>query len=120
MKTATITKEIAEVVAENVAEAFRAWSYELLWEDGKLVEDANGDLVTVRSKYGPRVVEGYSDFGGYSIVWEEGSPYGWTHLTGGGIEEEFGFTVEAVELPDEVEYLEAIDGIAVLIIPKES
>lgn len=57
---------------------------------------------------GPRLVKDYSwsDIGNpapYAIVWEDGSPYEWCFLFPyGGVEEEFGFNVKAVEIPKSV------------------
>jgi hypothetical protein len=48
----------------------------------------------------------------YSIVWEEG-PYEWAYLfPTGGVDQEFGFTVAAVDLPDGL-YAEPVTSWAV-------
>lgn len=78
--------------------------------------DAEKVLAAVRRQFavwatdepGPKLVKDYDYLGGgnaapYAIVWEDGSPYEWCHLFPyGGIEEEFGFKVKPVEIPDTV------------------
>lgn len=54
----------------------------------------------------------------WAIIWEEG-PYEWTYLfPHGGIEEEFGFNLKAVNLPAGV-WTEAITSWAIAIYPKD-
>lgn len=54
----------------------------------------------------------------WAIVWEEG-PYDWAHLFPyGGIDEEFGFRHNEVEIPDGV-WTECITGWAIAVYPKD-
>lgn len=67
----------------------------------------------VEPGYGPRIFA--SEFGP-AIVWEDGSPYGWVFLCpGGGVEEEFGFTVPAMREVQGVEMLEPLNNCALVI-----
>lgn len=55
----------------------------------------------VQEGYGPKLLENWDGID-FAIVWEEGAPYDWAFLIGGGIEEEFGFQVPAAKLPKTV------------------
>jgi hypothetical protein len=58
--------------------------------------------------YAPKVIEQRG--GNPAICWESGAPYQWALLVNyGGVDEEFGFGVEAAELPAGVE-VEAYNG----------
>ena len=74
---------------------------------------------------GPQLVKDYDWLGDdwlgdggapYAVLWESG-PYEWTYLAGeGGIEEEFGFKIKAVEFPEAV-FVEPITHFALGIYP---
>lgn len=90
-----VTKRQAEEVLEAVAKQFESW---------------------VTDGYGPKLM---TDFDGHDwvIMWEEGSPYQWTYMfPGGGIEEEFGFRIPEVQLPDGV-WAEALTSYSLAVYP---
>lgn len=107
--TAPIAATAAKVI-DAIVEAFKPWTHDVVF-DGD--DDLTGRFV--RLPYGPKLVADYRGYGP-SIVWEEGSPYGWVHLIGGGVDEEFGFRVPATKLPEDVDYLDPIDSIAVMVV----
>lgn len=65
----------------------------------------------VQEGYGPKLLEDWDGID-FAIVWEEGAPYGWTQLLGGGIEEEYGFTVPEAKIPATV-WTEAVNSCVV-------
>lgn len=99
--TKQVTKKQGEAVLGAVKEQFKSWL------------DAGYDP--------PVLVMEFTFLGGEAvptIVWEEG-PYDWSmFVPGGGVEEEFGFTIKEVELPDGV-FAEAMTGWALGIYPTE-
>ncbi|RLE16365.1 MAG: hypothetical protein DRJ50_15140, partial [Actinobacteria bacterium] len=78
-----VTKAQAEKCLAAVKDRYKAWL-----GDG-------ADEPVLRMKF-----DWFGD-PGPAIVWE-GGPYEWTMLVYGGIEEEFGFKLEAVEFPKTV------------------
>lgn len=88
---ATVTKRQQQQVLAAVKEQFKVW---------------------VEAGYEPKLM----DYDGTpSVVWEEG-PYDWTMLTGGGVEEEFGFRVPAGNYPEGV-FLEPLNGCVLGLYP---
>jgi hypothetical protein len=70
----------------------------------------------------PVLVENWEGWGAgqaaWAILWEEG-PFEWTYLfPHGGIEEEFGFRIAEVALPDRV-WCEAYNSWSIAIYPRE-
>jgi hypothetical protein len=58
-----------------------------------------------------RNYEGWTSTTDWAVIWE-GGPYDWSMYLDGGIEEEFGARLQAIELPDGV-WAEPINGFAV-------
>lgn len=108
-----VTRKQAEGVLAALHKAFPSYVQEFA--------DGNYDrLVPMApdSEYLPKI---FTDFDGhpYVIIWESGSPYGWTHLfPHGGIDEEYGGKHPAVDLPAGV-WTEAVNGCVLAIYPKD-
>lgn len=98
----TVTRKQAEAALTAVKKRFKPWV------------DAGGP--------GPELRMDFDWFGhgpGPAIVWEEG-PYQWATLDPeGDIDEEFGFPVPAIVLPDEL-WTEALTSCALGIYEKEA
>jgi hypothetical protein len=62
-----------------------------------------------------RNYEGWSTTTTWAICWEEG-PYEWVHYLDGGIEEEFGFELKAIEKPAGV-FCEPIQSFSLGLFP---
>jgi hypothetical protein len=83
--TARVTQRQANAVRDAVAATFAPW-----------VTEDNGPTVNMEFDWpsGPAHP---------AVVWE-GGPFEWTMLLHGGVDEEFGFRVEATEMPAGVWY----------------
>lgn len=87
---AKVTKSMAVKTLKAIEVAFASW---------------------VQEGYGPVLLENWDGID-FAIAWEEGAPYDWPQLIGGGIEEEFGFKVPAAKIPATV-WTEAVNGCVV-------
>lgn len=102
MSKSTVSQRDAELVLAAIKKQYAVY-----------LEDAGPDDQ-------PLLIKDWNFFGNgavpYAVIWE-GGPYEWAHLVDGGIEEEFGFRVQAAELPDTVE-VEPYTGWALAIYSK--
>jgi len=99
------------------------------YEPGELLRPSEGHLTgrTVVHRQGvgrwpsgaPVLVQNYGSWSTeteWAIVWEEG-PYEWVHYLDGGIEEEFGFTLKAIDMPEGV-FAEPIESFSLGLYPE--
>lgn len=116
-KTA-VTRKQAEGVLAALHRAFPAYVQEFATgEDGT----TDYDLIVPLPPDSPSLPRLFEDWDGYAfvIIWESGSPYDWPQLfPHGGIDEEFGGRIDAVELPKGV-WTEAVNGCVLAIYPKD-
>ena len=111
-----VTRQHAEKVLEAIKAAFPAYVKEFpKGEDGR--SDYDADLVPITDPQRLPFITEYE--GHFEIVWEDGSPYGWTYnFPQGGVDEEFGFPVKDVsEMIPRGVYVEPMNGYSVGVFP---